>query len=98
MMGCSNAVEPAADDARDPAQTTAALQTTPDGCPLPVPKVRGCKIACKPCLIPSCENGKWVYESYDWDGCSGGGGVDPSICTVSVHSFCPPECTSCEYF
>lgn len=78
--------------------TDNALTLSEDGCPLPRPAVRGCRIACKPCLIPECVDGKWTYERYDWDGCDprplpGGGGC----CKASFSGGCPAECSCCDY-
>ncbi len=68
-------------------------------CPSPRPPNRGCKIRCKPCFTPVCENGKWVYEKVEWskEECSprplpgeGGGG-----CTRDANGQCPAECKKC---
>jgi len=81
-------VKEARDQKRDPSQ-----------CPSPRPKNRGCSIPCKPCFIPVCENGKWVYEKVEWskEECSprplpGGGG---QICPRDEYGQCPAECKKC---
>lgn len=35
---------------------------TEDGCASPRPPMRGCRIPCKPCLIPECVDGQWTFE------------------------------------
>ena len=73
--------------------------TNSSGCPGPRPPNRGCKIACKPCFIPTCEDGKWKYEKVEWskEECSprplpGGGG---QICPRDEYGQCPAECKKC---
>jgi|SRR5262245_20474645 len=75
------------------------VSTNPSGCPGPRPPNRGCKIACKPCFIPTCEDGKWKYEKVEWskEECSprplpGGGG---QICPRDEYGQCPAECKKC---
>ena len=48
-------------------KVTAALDKThnPAQCKTPRPKNRGCSIACKPCFVPVCENGKWMFEKVE---------------------------------
>jgi|SRR5262245_8594554 len=68
------------------------------GCTSPRPPNRGCKIACKPCQVATCENGKWVYEKFEWpkEECRPHQG-DPggSVCVVGPTDFCPAECKKC---
>src|SRR4030095_11514609 len=68
--------------------------TNPSGCPSPRPPNRGCKIACKPCFTPVCEDGKWKYEKVEWskEECQprplpGGGGGQ--ICPRDEYGQCP---------
>jgi hypothetical protein len=73
--------------------------TDPSGCPSPRPKNRGCSVACKPCFVPVCENGKWKYEKLEQskEECTprplpGGSG---GVCTIGKDDFCPAECKKC---
>jgi hypothetical protein len=86
-----------------PSNTTSAVEAleqdlTAAECPAPRPKKLGCRVACKPCLIPVCEGGEWVYESVESDGCNpkplpG----DGSCCQVPLSGGCPAECSCCNY-
>jgi len=83
----------------DPAKVKDArvVAKDPSKCPSPRPKNRGCSIPCKPCQIPVCDNGKWVYEKVDWPK----GECEPrplpggNVCTIGISDACPPECKSC---
>jgi hypothetical protein len=67
-------------------------------CSSPRPPNRGCKIACKPCQIAVCENGKWIYEKVDYPK----GECDPhpndsggKVCAIGISDRCPAECKKC---
>jgi hypothetical protein len=82
--------------------TGASVVTTKAGngtgqCKAPRPPNRGCKIACKPCQVPVCEDGKWVYETIeiDKDQCRPRPNDDGGVCTIGPTDFCPPECKKC---
>ena len=70
---------------------------TEDGCRSPRPPIRGCRVACKPCLIPECVDGKWVYERQEWDGCDSDPLPGGSCCQVPLSGGCPAECHCCNY-
>jgi hypothetical protein len=70
---------------------------TEDGCAGPRPPVRGCRIACKPCMIPECVDGRWTYERVEWDGCDSDPLPGPGCCTASIFNGCPAECHCCNY-
>jgi hypothetical protein len=75
--------------------------SSPGGCRGPKPRTIGCRITCKPCKFPVCEDGVWTYETIEWSdeecrphGPPGGG--DPwGNCNVGPGGFCPAECHSC---
>jgi hypothetical protein len=84
----------------DPTDEVEALEQELTGseCRGPRPKKLGCRVACKPCLVAYCEDGEWVYESFEWDGCDtpplpGGG----TCCQASLFGGCPAECSCCTY-
>ena len=66
-------------------------------CKAPKPPNRGCKIVCKPCQVPVCENGKWVYEKIeiDKDQCRPHQNDSGGACTIGATDFCPPSCKTC---
>jgi hypothetical protein len=70
---------------------------TEDGCPAPRPPMRGCRIPCKPCLIPECVDGQWSYESVEWDGCDSDPLPGSGCCKASRWGGCPAECNCCDY-
>ncbi|HTU60230.1 MAG TPA: hypothetical protein VMF89_17390 [Polyangiales bacterium] len=69
---------------------------TEDGCPLPAPRMRGCRIPCKPCLIPECVDGQWTFERVEWDGCDSDPLPGPACCKASAWGGCPAECHCCD--
>ena len=79
----------------------ASSTSTAGECRDPKPRTIGCRIMCKPCKFPVCEDGVWSYETVDWSeeecrphGPPGGG--DPwGNCSVGPGGFCPAECHSC---
>lgn len=66
-------------------------------CKTPRPPNRGCKIACKPCAVPVCENGKWQYEKIEIDKeqCRPHQNPGGGACTIGPTDYCPPSCKSC---
>lgn len=83
----------AADRATVASKTTGATGQ----CKAPRPPNRGCKIACKPCAFPVCEEGKWQYETVeiDKDQCRPHPNDDGGVCTIGATDFCPPSCKTC---
>jgi hypothetical protein len=80
------------------AATTAKKTSGGTGqCKAPQPPNRGCKIACKPCQVPVCENGKWQYEKIEIDKeqCRPHPNGDGGACTIGANDFCPPSCKKC---
>lgn len=80
------------------ATTAATARTTGTGqCSTPRPPNRGCKFACKPCQVPVCESGKWVYERIEIDKelCRPYPNNDGGACTIGATDYCPPSCKSC---
>jgi hypothetical protein len=66
-------------------------------CKAPRPPNRGCKVACKPCQVPVCEDGKWQYEKIELDPaqCRPHPNDDGGACTIGATDFCPPSCKRC---
>lgn len=66
-------------------------------CKAPRPPNRGCKVACKPCQVPVCEDGQWHYEKIEIDKeqCRPHPNGEGGACTIGVQDFCPPSCKSC---
>lgn len=66
-------------------------------CPLPRPPRIGCGKICKPCRVPICIRGRWVYQSIDWEErlCRPSLPEDRPCCTSGPHGFCPAECGCC---
>ncbi|MBI1764617.1 MAG: hypothetical protein HYR56_24605 [Acidobacteria bacterium] len=66
-------------------------------CKTPKPPNRGCKITCKPCQVPVCENGKWQYENIEIDKeqCRPHPNDDGGVCTIGTNEYCPPSCKKC---
>ena len=79
------------------AATTAKTTTGSGECKSPRPPNRGCKITCKPCAVPVCENGKWQYEKIEIDKeqCRPHPNDDGGVCTIGVTDYCPPSCKTC---
>ena len=73
----------------------ALVNVSVDGCPGKRPPIRGCHIACKPCLIPECVDGHWTYERIEWDGCNPDPLPGPACCDSDATGFCPAECHCC---
>lgn len=90
--GCAAEVVPRE---ADPAAAEQAL--TSDECPRPKPRNIGCRIACKPCLVPVCEDGAWVYERIEWGDECDPIPSDSECCQVPLSGGCPAECACCEY-
>jgi hypothetical protein len=69
----------------------------PTECRSPRPKNRGCNIACKPCLIPVCEDGKWKYERIEIleEECRPHQGDQAGVCSIGISDPCPAECKKC---
>lgn len=66
-------------------------------CKAPQPPNRGCKVACKPCQVPVCEDGQWRYEKIEMDKeqCRPHPNDNGGACTIGATDFCPPSCKSC---
>ena len=66
-------------------------------CKAPRPPNRGCKVTCKPCAVPVCEDGKWKYETIEIDKeqCRPHPNDDGSTCTIGANDYCPPSCKRC---
>lgn len=77
--------------------TTAQSASSTGQCKGPRPPNRGCKIACKPCQVAVCENGKWQYEKIEIDKeqCRPHPNDDGGACTIGANDFCPPSCKKC---
>jgi hypothetical protein len=69
----------------------------PAKCTSPRPPNRGCKISCKPCQIPVCEDGQWKYEKVDWpkEQCNPRPLDDGGGCIAGPNGQCPAECKKC---
>jgi hypothetical protein len=82
----------------DPGKATAVVAKTGNSgqCKAPRPPNRGCKIACKPCFVPVCEGGKWVFEKLETpkEECRPAP-RDERVCTIGATEFCPPSCKTC---
>lgn len=77
---------------------TATKSTSATGqCKTPRPPNRGCHVACKPCQVPVCENGKWQYEKIEVDKeqCRPHPNDDGGACTIGANEYCPPSCKKC---
>jgi len=80
------------------AQDLEVEQAVLSQCPLPKPPTIGCKVTCKPCKIPVCIGGHWVYESIDWGPiCDPRPPLPGGCCTTSVGEWCPPSCRCCTH-
>jgi hypothetical protein len=77
--------------------TTAHSPGNSGQCKAPRPPNRGCKIACKPCFVPVCENGKWKYEKIEVDKeqCRPPKGDQSGACKIGATEYCPPSCKTC---
>lgn len=66
-------------------------------CKAPRPPNRGCKIACKPCQVPVCEDGQWKYEKIEIDKeqCRPPMRDQSGACKIGATEFCPPGCKTC---
>lgn len=95
FAGCTVDVPPQEDEVAEVGLSENALTTTEDGCPSPRPPIRGCRYACKPCLIPECVDGKWTYERVEWEGCDSDPLPGPACCKAGFGGFCPAECHCC---
>jgi hypothetical protein len=82
-------------DVGKPAKTVERVKD-PAKCTSPRPPNRGCNIACKPCFVPVCEDGKWKYEKIEQtkEECRPHQD-DTGGCKAGPNGQCPAECKRC---
>ena len=66
-------------------------------CKAPRPPDRGCKIVCKPCFVPVCENGKWIFQKLETpkEECLPAPRDESGACKIGATAYCPPDCRTC---